>query len=198
MNLAQELQNKLGEHNPADVDELILDDLFEGVEHFDDQDKKALEKYDSLLHLSLNGFGLKSFRNFPKIDSLQILEVSNNNLEGGDLSTVKELYPNLYKLKIGSNPVKDLNAFKVFEKGVLRKLDVSDTPVAGGKSYREKLFKLIKTLEVIDHKNKEGDEIDSTIYEDEEGEDDNGEEFDEASDEEEEDYEEDDEDDEKS
>ena len=34
MNLYKELQEKLSEHKPTDVDELILDDLFENVKAF--------------------------------------------------------------------------------------------------------------------------------------------------------------------
>jgi hypothetical protein len=52
-----------------------------------------------------------------------------------------------------------------------------NTTEAGSRSnYREELFKLIKELNTVDNLNKEGDEVDSTIY-DEEGEefDDDGE-----------------------
>ena len=66
MNLYKELQDKLNEHNPTDVDELILDELFEGITNFSEQNKKDLEKYNNLVHLSLNGFGLQSLKNFPK------------------------------------------------------------------------------------------------------------------------------------
>ena len=63
MNLCKELQEKLGEHDPTDVDELILDDIFENVTEFTESNKKDLEKYNNLVHLSLNGFGLNSLSN---------------------------------------------------------------------------------------------------------------------------------------
>ena len=78
MQFKKQLQEKLGEHEPNEVylslnqvDELILDDLFENVENFTDDHKKTLELYDNLIHLSLNGFGLKSIKNFPKIATLE-------------------------------------------------------------------------------------------------------------------------------
>jgi hypothetical protein len=55
----------------------------------------------------------------------------------------------------------------------LKKIELVDTEAAKG-NYREQLFKLIKGLETVDGKNNQGEEVDSTIYEDE----DEGDEFD--------------------
>jgi len=41
------------------------------------------------------------------------LEIGHNQLNGSDLADLKELYPKLQKLKIGSNPIKSLDVFKV-------------------------------------------------------------------------------------
>jgi len=172
-NLAKELQEKLGEHNPNEVDELILDDLFENIDSFSDSNKADLEKYSNLLHLSLNGFGLTNLKNFPKIPTLQILEIRQNKLDGSDLSTIKELYPELYKLKLGENKISSLDNLKALSGSNVRKLELSSNPAATGE-YRSTLFGLLSGLETVDRNTKEGEEIDSTIYEDEEGE---GEEF---------------------
>jgi hypothetical protein len=53
---------------------------------------------------------------------------------------------------------------------------LQSTEAANKNHYREELFKLIKELTTVDNVNKEGEEVDSTIY-DEEGEefDDDGE-----------------------
>jgi hypothetical protein len=192
MNLSKELQTKLGEHDPSEVDELILDDLFEEINCFSEDNRKALEQYSNLLHLSLNGFGLTSLKNFPKIVSLQILEIRQNKLSGSDLGALKELYPELYKLKVGENPITSLDIFKPLAGTNLRKLEIGDTPVSKKGSYRDDLFTMIKSLEVVDRMTRESEEIDSTIYEDEEGEeefddeedfdDEEGEEFDEDED----------------
>jgi hypothetical protein len=82
------------------------------------------------------------------------------------------LFPNLYKLKAGENPIKDINVFKTLSN--LKKLELQDTDAAKG-NYREQLFKLLKGVEVIDGKDNKGEEVDSTIYDDE---DDEGDELD--------------------
>lgn len=170
MNLYKELQEKLSEHKPTDVDELILDDLFENVKAFTEENKKDLEKYTNLIHLSLNGFGLESLKNFPKIATLQVLELRTNQLTGSDFAKLKELYPELYKLKVGENPIKDLNVFKVLSDSVLRKLELTETPASNTKDYRNTLFSMISGLESVDGQTKEGEEASSTLYEDDEGE----------------------------
>ena len=127
MSFRKQLQEKLGPHEPNEVsfyfkinlfhlktqvDELILDELFENVDSFTDDHKKSLELYSSLVHLSLNGFGLKGLKNFPKIDTLNSLELRQNHLSGSDLGDLKGLYPHLKKLKVGDNPIKSLDVFK--------------------------------------------------------------------------------------
>lgn len=170
MNLYQELQEKLNEHNPSEVDDLILDDLFENVKHFSEQNKADLEKYSNLVHLSLNGFGLTSLKNFPKIEGLKILEIRSNNLDGSDLGTLTELYPELYKLKLGENPIKDLNNLKGLANSELVKIELQDTPAAEAKDYRNTVYEILPKIEVVDGVNKNGDDVTSTFYDDEEGE----------------------------
>jgi hypothetical protein len=73
MNFSKSLQEKLGEHEPHEVDELILDELYENIGTFTAEHKKTLESYKNLVHLSLNKLGLRSLQNFPKLESLQIV-----------------------------------------------------------------------------------------------------------------------------
>jgi hypothetical protein len=197
MNLYKELQEKLSEHKPTDVDELILDDLFENVKAFTEDNKKDFEKYTNLLHLSLNGFGLESLKNFPKIPTLQVLEIRTNSLTGQDFAKLKELYPELYKLKVGENPIKDLNVFKSLSDSNIIKLELKDTPAAEGKDYRKTIFSFMTKLECVDGITKDGEEASSTIYEDDEdemGESADEDEFDGEDDEEMEEYEDDEDD----
>jgi hypothetical protein len=44
---------------------------------------------------------------------LASLELRQNQLSGSDLGDLKNLYPRLKKLKIGENPIKSLEVFKV-------------------------------------------------------------------------------------
>lgn len=187
MEFQKSLQEKLGEHDPSEVDELILDDLYSGIEEFSNDHKKTLELYNSLLNLSLNALGLKSLKNFPKIPELRILEIRGNSLNGNDLKDLKALYPNLYKLKLGENPIKSLDVFKpLADFPQLKKIELQDTDVTKKDTYRDELFKMLNNVEIIDKMSREGDEIDSTIYDEEDGEfeDDEfeGEEFDEEDD----------------
>lgn len=197
MNLYKELQDKLNEHNPTDVDELILDELFEGITNFSEQNKKDLEKYNNLVHLSLNGFGLQSLKNFPKLPTLQVLEIRQNQLSGNDFKDITELYPELYKLKVGDNPIESIEVFKSLSGSSIKKLELQDTGASKRKDYRDVLFSMIKNLEIVDNQTKDGEDTSSTVYEDyedDEADNDEGaedEEF-EGEDEEFEDYEDDD------
>ena len=75
MSFEKTLQEKLGNHNPEEIQELILDTVFK-FDKFTEDHKLALQKYTSLIHLSMNGIGLTSLENFPELKELQI--VSNN------------------------------------------------------------------------------------------------------------------------
>jgi hypothetical protein len=62
MSFESSLQEKLGQHNPSEIQELILDTVFK-FEQFTEDHKNALQKYTSLIHLSMNGVGLTSLKN---------------------------------------------------------------------------------------------------------------------------------------
>lgn len=196
MNLSKELQEKLGEHTPTEVDELILDDLFENVSSFSEQNRKDLEKYSNLVHLSLNGFGLENLKNFPKLPTLTTLELRANKLNGSDFNVIHDNFPALLKLKVGENPIKSCDVFKVFANSKLRKVELQETPAFEGS--QATLFKLVPTMEVVNWKTKDDEDVSSTLM-DEEGEfdedDDDWEDW-EDMDDDEEDFEEMDEDDE--
>jgi hypothetical protein len=51
---------------------LILDSLF-NVDKFSEEHKTTLEKYSSLIHLTLNNVGLQSLENFPNLKKAQIV-----------------------------------------------------------------------------------------------------------------------------
>ena len=74
MSFEKSLQEKLGNHNPAEIQELILDTVFK-FEKFTEDHKTSLEKYTSLIHLSMNGIGLTSLENFPLLKELQIVSI---------------------------------------------------------------------------------------------------------------------------
>lgn len=167
MSLYRMLQEKLGEHNPSEVEELILDDILVGsVPFFSEDNKKDLEKYSNLIRLSLNGVGLESLKNFPRIPSLEVLELRDNSLNGNDFSNIISLFPELFKLKVGKNSIKTIEVFKPLKDSNLRKLELQDTFAAEKSGYIDDLFKMIETLEAINHKTIDGHSLSTTIYDD--------------------------------
>ena len=84
MSFEQALQEKLGKHNPAEVryiqflslqiQELILDNVFK-FDKLTEDHKNSMEKYTSLIHLSMNGLGLLALENFPNLPELQIVSL---------------------------------------------------------------------------------------------------------------------------
>ena len=69
----EKLQNTLGHHSPKEIEELVLDNLWDNKESLTIEEKAGLEQYTNLIHLSLNNLGLKSLKNFPAIKGLYYL-----------------------------------------------------------------------------------------------------------------------------
>lgn len=164
MSFLEELQTKLGSHNPDDVDQLILDSMFEGVRVISDEMKEGIEKYTELKHLSLNNIGLACLKNLPKLDNLEVLEVRENLLTGKDFNLIVEAYPNLKRLRLGLNPIKKFEVFDVFANTDLLSIELFETGVQKTKGYRDILFDKIKSLEVVDQTDREGYELESNFY----------------------------------
>lgn len=164
MSFLQELQNKLGSHNPDDVDQLILDNMFEKVRVISDEMKEGIEKYTELRHLSLNNIGLSCLKNLPKLDFLEVLELRENLLTGNDFNLIVEAYPNLKRLRLGLNPIKKMEVFDVFKNADILSMELFETGIQKSKGYRDVLFEKIKSLEVIDQTDRDGYELESNFY----------------------------------
>ena len=79
------------------------------------------------------------------------------------------LYPSLYKVKLNGNKIESIDEFKQLKVSCIKKISVSDNPfIASNSDYREKLFEMIPSLTSIDGKDKEGKDVVSTEYGDEE------------------------------
>jgi hypothetical protein len=127
----------------------------------------------------LNGIGLKSLKNFPKLENLQILELNNNNLDGNDLNVLVDLFPKLYKVKLENNHIENLEIFNQLTNSKIEKINIKENPVVSeNENYKKELFEIIPSLKSIDGEDKEGNPIESTDYGDDSGEGDyEGEEF---------------------
>merc|ERR1712032_298711 len=107
MEFLKEIKERLGEHDPSQIDELVLDELFSNISEFTSDHKNTLELYTNLLHLSLNGMGLKNLNNFPKIETLEVLEI--------------------IQIESRENPIKSLDVFKCFAYTKLNKMELRST-----------------------------------------------------------------------
>ena len=169
------LQISFGKHIPNEYDELVLDDFWKNKDTLTNDEKAGIEEYKNLVHLSLNNIGLKSLENFPAIKGLYYLSINNNELNGDDFDLIPKLYPNLRKLKISGNNIEKINNLMKLRNLKLRKIEVKENPFSvGNKTYKNKLFQILPTLEIIDQEDKMGEEIETTDYhnEEEESEDD--------------------------
>jgi hypothetical protein len=86
-------------------------------------------------------------------------------LNGTELADLKNYFPELYKLKVGDNPIKSIDVFKPLASfPQLKKLEVHGADFTNKDTYRDELFKMLKNVEVIDKMDRNGEEIDSTVY----------------------------------
>ena len=163
------LQEHFGEHEPREIEELVFDNFWVDKASFTIEEKKALEKYVNLIHLSLNNIGLKSLENLPSIKSLYYLSLNNNELSGDDFDKIKTLYPKLNKLKISGNVIEKMDNLMKLKPLKLRKIEVKENPFSvGNDKYIKKVFDMLPTLKIVDQTDKNGDEEETTDYHNEE------------------------------
>ena len=162
---SNELQNLLGKHEPKEIEELNLDKFSENIKSLEPYHKEGLELYCNLIHLSLNDLGLENLSNFPEIKCLMILSLKNNKLKGDDFDTIPKLYPNLYKLKISFNKINSIDKLSCLNQLQLKKIEVKENPFTkNDDEYRDKIYKMIPSLIIVDQMQKNGQEIDTSDY----------------------------------
>ncbi|GAB68434.1 hypothetical protein PCYB_133080 [Plasmodium cynomolgi strain B] len=154
--------------------ELILDGKkFSAIKS---EDVELLNKFTHLERLSLNQTGIQTLENLPKMDTLNVLELTDNHLSTVDvLKYIVETFPNIKTLEIGGNHFKNIKDFEVLKDlKNLSRLGVQFNPFADDPNYRKELFTFLPDIKIIDCYNKEGVEVlSSDEEEDEEYEEDN-------------------------
>jgi len=103
---------------------------------------------------------LTSLVGFPKLPKLIRLELTDNKINGGQLANLSHL-TELQSLSLGGNPIAtfdDLSALIKLNK--LIQLDLFGCPVSEDGKYREKVFIMFPSLQILDNKDKEGVEVD--------------------------------------
>ena len=159
------MQELCDPYKPEEIEELILDEFSKDIKSFNLEQKESLELYSNLIHLSLNNIGLENLSNLPVIKGLMYLSLNNNKLNGDDFPMIPKTYPNLYKLKISGNNIDSIDKLICLNELQLKKIEVKDNPFTfNDNEYREKIYKLIPTVEIVDQKLKNGQEIDTSDY----------------------------------
>ena len=139
-----------------DIEELILEG-WKGTS-MSAQDKILLEKYSNLDYLSLSKCGLKTLANFPVLTNLIKLDLNDNEIKG-NLEALSGLHE-LMQLNLANNGLTQIENFQpLAHLQNLVYLDIEKNPVASIENYREKIFKIIPNLQVVDGIDKTGKEI---------------------------------------
>lgn len=165
-----------GDAEIAEFDNLILDET--RIERISADDKAYLEQFVKLEEISLINCALQTIENFPKIETLSKVELSDNFLKGSELSHLM-INKNIQNLKLGNNKIAAVSELQCLsEMTKLVNLDLDGNPCCQTEEYkREAIFAMIPSLEVLDMKTKEGedyfsqDDSDGEGFEFEEGED---------------------------
>jgi hypothetical protein len=156
----------------------------------------GLEKCVKLEELSANNCGITSLEGFPSLPILTKLELSDNRISGG-LAALKNL-PSLVELSVAGNAIGSVDELLALEDAPLVVLDLVGCPCSDdSQEYRDKVFGMFPSLQALDGKDKDGEELelgsDDDDDEDEDEEDFDEEESDDDDDDEDEDEDEDDE-----
>lgn len=150
------IRQKLEDEVPEAIEEIELDD-WKGSS-ISAQEKLALEALTSLNFLSLSGCGLTSLSNFPTLDALLKLDLSKNLITAGldNLSECQELL----QLSLSDNQIKTIDSLRPLANLTnLLSLELDGNPVVEVEGYREKVFELINSLEILDGLDVEGVEV---------------------------------------
>ncbi len=94
------------------------------------------------------------------------LELNENKLDGRDLHIIIKQCPNLRKLKLENNNITDIKNLKNLLGLNIKKINLKGNPfIKDNPDYKNKLFEIFLSLISIDGTDKEGNDIESTEYE---------------------------------
>lgn len=174
--------------NPSDIKELVLDNCRST------QIVGLTDDFCNLVNLSLINVGLTNLKGFPKLPSLEKLELSDNRISGGLIFLSGS--PKLSTLNLSGNKIKSLEALEPLkELKNLKQLDLFNCEVTSVENYKEKVFAMLPGLVYLDgydqndKEMEDSDEENGTIGNYAEGDSEDEEEEDEEEDEDEEDEE---------
>ncbi|CAD8064674.1 unnamed protein product [Paramecium primaurelia] len=163
INLIKKQADEQGQLEELDISEIKIDQLTTEI-------TENLKKHQKLQSLAITSCGLKTLKGLPTMDSLEVLILEGNQLDGSAIKYICENFQNLICLSLAGNQIKSLEELQILKNlSSLQQLDLSDNEVELQAGYHQKIFEMLPNLQVLDNKNKDGKEIE---YSDE----DNGEE----------------------
>ena len=166
---------------PETVTTLILDSAFSSAT------LSGLDACVALAELSAIGCAIASLDGFPALPALRKLDVSDNRVAGATVAALAGCAA-LEELMLGGNKIASLDDLKpLAEKGVpLVVLDLANCPCAeGGDEYRDAAFAMFPKLQVLDGRDKAGDDVELDDSEEDDEDEDEEEELEDEEDEDE-------------
>ncbi|XP_034476387.1 acidic leucine-rich nuclear phosphoprotein 32 family member A isoform X2 [Drosophila innubila] len=107
------------------------------------------DEYTALESLSLINVGLTTLKGFPKLPNLKKLELSDNRISNG--LNYLTTSPKLQYLNLSGNKIKDLETLKpLVEFKNLAVLDLFNNDATQVDNYRDKIFKMLPSLNFLD------------------------------------------------
>eukprot|EP00826_Nyctotherus_ovalis_P055035 TRINITY_DN727_c0_g1_i9.p1 TRINITY_DN727_c0_g1~~TRINITY_DN727_c0_g1_i9.p1 ORF type:complete len:168 (-),score=43.70 TRINITY_DN727_c0_g1_i9:210-713(-) len=115
-----------------------------------------MEGFEGISSLCMSHVGLNSLDNWPKLNSVYLLNLNRNKLRSGLWTIVKNM-PHIAELELEYNQFASIDEFKELkELPNLVFLTLQGNPITTRPNYREELFNLLPNLKTIDNYDREG------------------------------------------
>ncbi|MFS8025346.1 putative leucine-rich repeat domain superfamily [Helianthus anomalus] len=138
-----------GQRDTAAVRTLTLDGVVKCV-HSRLPHPSLFQKFPDLQQLSIANIGFSSLEQFLRLQNLQKLILSDNQIAGGLEFLVQARLESLRDLDLSNNRIQEIDELRVLAELRLVSLDLYECPVTRVNDYRSRVFGLIKSLKYLD------------------------------------------------
>jgi Leucine-rich repeat (LRR) protein len=143
-----------------------LDDI--EFKKFTPEIKEKIEKLAHIESITANNCRLETLKNFPNCANLSRVEIGENDFPASELVHLTSLkgLESLDLHECNIETIEDLSPLKEIPN--LMELDISMTNLAKGESFRDKIFKMLKKLVVLNGADKDGNPVEESDDDEEE------------------------------